>query len=463
MRWMILLILAAGVFGPAQQTPEADTLRVETRGPVFHMRLDDEPITPVTARYIERALREAASARAACLVLELDTPGGLVTSTQRIVKDILGSRVPVVVYVAPPGARAASAGVFITLASHVATMAPGTHIGAAHPVSIGGMPGTPPADTTSGRQQGGVMEEKILNDAVAWARSLAELRGRNAEWAALAVSESRSITATEAVAENVVDLVAADLDALLVQIDGREVELPGGRVEVLRTAGAEIRTMPMWWGEQLLAVLSNPNVAFLLLMFGFYGVLFEFYTPGWGVGGTLGAICLVLGFFGLAVLPINYAGLALLALGLGLFVAEAFFTSFGALTLGGVVCVVLGGLMLVDSPGGMLRVSATVVVPVALATAAITVFLVGSVVKAMRGRVQTGVEGMLGSEALAHEAFVPAEGRYHGMILTHGELWKAISAAPVAQGDAVEITGRDGLTLFVETGKIAKPQGLKAL
>ncbi len=466
MRWTILMLCLAAILGFLQETPQADSLRGEAAGLVLHARLDNEPITPVTERYLERVLREAASAQAACLVIELDTPGGLVESTQQIVKGILASEAPVVVYVAPQGARAASAGVFITMAGHVAAMAPGTHIGAAHPVSIGGMPGTPaPADTASGQQQGGpsVMEEKVLNDAVAWARSLAELRGRNAEWAALAVSESRSITATEAVAENVVDLVAADLDALLVQIDGREVELPGGRVEVLRTAGAEIRTMPMWWGEQLLAVLSNPNVAFLLLMFGFYGVLFEFYTPGWGVGGTLGAICLVLGFFGLAVLPINYAGLALLALGLGLFVAEAFFTSFGALTLGGVVCVVLGGLMLVDSPGGMLRVSATVVVPVALATAAITVFLVGSVVKAMRGRVQTGVEGMLGSEALAHEAFVPAEGRYHGMILTHGELWKAISAAPVAQGDAVEITGRDGLTLFVETGKIAKPQGLKAL
>ncbi len=452
MRWMILLILAAGVFGPAQQTPEADTLRVETRGPVFHMRLDDEPITPVTARYIERALREAASARAACLVLELDTPGGLVTSTQRIVKDILGSRVPVVVYVAPPGARAASAGVFITLASHVATMAPGTHIGAAHPVSIGGMPGTPPADTTSGRQQGGVMEEKILNDAVAWARSLAELRGRNAEWAALAVTESRSITATEAVAENVIDLIAEDLDDLLAQLDGREVTLPGGPA-VLRTAGAEVRAVPMWWGEQLLAVLSNPNVAFLLLMFGFYGVLFEFYTPGWGVGGTLGAICLVLGFFGLAVLPINYAGLLLIALALGLFVAEAFFPSFGALTLGGVVCLVLGGLMLVDSPTGLLRVSMAVVVPVALATGAITLFLVGGVVKAMRGRVQTGSEGMLGSEVVAHEAFVPVEGRYRGMVLAHGELWQAVSAAPVAAGDAVEITDREGLTLFVKAVK----------
>ena len=293
----------------------------------------------------------------------------------------------------------------------------------------------------------------MVNDAVAWSKSLAELRGRNVEWAALAVSESRSITNTEALDQNVIDLIAEDLDDLLAQMDGREVTLETGPV-TLRTAGAELRPLRMWWGDQVLEVISNPNVAFMLLMFGFYGILFEFYTPGWGVGGTVGAICLVLGFFGMAVLPINYAGLALIVLALGLFVGEAFVPSFGALTLGGVVCLVLGGLMLVDSPIQVMRVSATVVIPVALATAAITVFLVGSVVKVMRTRVQTGSEAMMGTEAVAQEAFAAQEGRYQGLVLTHGELWKAVSTTPVAAGDILEVDSREGLTLFAHpTGR----------
>lgn len=458
MRRMLLLMLMIGVGrAPDAARAQADAPVETANGVVLHLRLDNAPITPVSARFIERGIREAEAAGARCLIIELDTPGGLVESTQGIVKNIIASRVPVAVYVSPSGARAASAGVFITLASHVAAMAPGTHIGAAHPVTIGGAP-TPaptPVDTTSSEQdrRPSVMEQKMVNDAVAWSKSLAELRGRNVEWAALAVSESRSITNTEAVAQNVVDFTAENLQDLLARMDGREIALESGPV-TLRTAGAELRPLRMWWGDQVLAVISNPNVAFMLLMFGFYGILFEFYTPGWGVGGTLGAICLVLGFFGMAVLPINYAGLALMALALGLFVAEAFVPSFGALTLGGVVCLVLGGLMLVDSPIEVMRVSATVVIPVALATAAITVFLLGSVVKAMRARVQTGSEAMLGAEAVAQEAFAAKEGRYQGMVLTHGEWWKAVSATPVAAADILAIDNREGLTLFVHaTGR----------
>ena len=454
MRRILLLMLMIGVGGliPDVARAQADEPPEGANGVVIHIRLDNVPITPVSARFIARGIREAEEAGARCLIIELDTPGGLVESTQGIVKNIIASRVPVVVYVSPSGARAASAGVFITLSAHVAAMAPATHIGAAHPVTIGGAPTPAPADTTSGEQtqRPSVMEEKMVNDAVAWSKSLAELRGRNVEWAALAVSESRSITNTEAVEQNVVDLTAENLEDLLAQIDGREVELETGPV-TLRTAGAELRPLRMWWGDQVLAVISNPNVAFMLLMFGFYGILFEFYTPGWGVGGTVGAICLVLGFFGMAVLPINYAGLALMALALGLFVAEAFVPAFGALTIGGVVCLVLGGLMLVDSPIEVMQVSATVVIPVALATAAITVFLVGSVVKAMRGRVQTGSEAMMGTEAVAQEAFTAQDGRYQGLVLTHGELWKAVSTTPVAAGDILEIDSREGLMLFAHT------------
>jgi len=454
MRRILLLMLMIGAAGlaPDAARAQADEPPGAANGVVIHIRLDNAPITPVSARFIARGIREAEEAGARCLIIELDTPGGLVESTQGIVKNIIASRVPVVVYVSPSGARAASAGVFITLSAHVAAMAPATHIGAAHPVTIGGAPTPAPADTTSGEQtqRPSVMEEKMVNDAVAWSKSLAELRGRNVEWAALAVSESRSITNTEALEQNVIDLIAENLEDLLAQIDGREVELETGPV-TLRTAGAELRPLRMWWGDQVLAVISNPNVAFMLLMFGFYGILFEFYTPGWGVGGTVGAICLVLGFFGMAVLPINYAGLALMALALGLFVAEAFVPAFGALTIGGVVCLVLGGLMLVDSPIEVMQVSATVVIPVALATAAITVFLVGSVVKAMRGRVQTGSEAMMGTEAVAQEAFAAQDGRYQGLVLTHGELWKAVSTTPVAAGDILEIDSREGLTLFAHT------------
>ncbi len=449
-RILLTLLLAASGLAQGDARAQNDAAQDALGATVLHIRLNDEPITPVTARFIERALEKAAEEGAQCLVIELDTPGGLVTSTQAIVRNIIASDVPVVVYVSPSGARAASAGVFITLSSHVAAMAPATHIGAAHPVTIGGAPGAPP-DTTSSRRGSSVMEEKMVNDAVAWSKSLAELRGRNAEWAALAVSESRSITSTEALEQNVVDLLADDLPALLAQIDGREVELTEGRMRTLRTAGAVVHRESMWWGEKVLGVVSNPNVAFLLLMFGFYGVLFEFYSPGWGVSGTIGVICLVLGFFGMSVLPINYAGLLLIALALGLFVAEAFFTSFGALTLGGVVCMVLGGLMLVDTPVEMMKVSATVVVPVALATAAITVFLAGSVVKAMRGRIQTGADAMMGTEAVAQESFEAADGRYEGLVLTHGELWRAICPTPVTTGDILEIENREGLTLFVNT------------
>ena len=309
---------------------EADTARAQTsanaaRPVVVRVRLDNEAITPVVAHFIERALREAEEANAQCLVIELDTPGGLLDSTQRIVKDIVGSPVPVVVYVSPSTARAASAGVFITLASHVAAMAPGTRIGAAHPVEMGGLPITPPNPTQqpSEKEDEGApktvpaaspMEEKIVNDTKAWARGLAKLRNRNAEWAERAVEKSESIIASEAVEQQVVDLIAADLASLLKQIDGREITLQAGTAHEhtvqLRTTDAEIVTVEQWWGEKLLGVISNPNVALLLMMFGVYGILHELFSPGWGISGTLGVISLVLAFFGLSVLPINYAGLA---------------------------------------------------------------------------------------------------------------------------------------------------------
>ena len=425
---------------------------------VLYVPLENHPITPVIARHLDRALEDAEASGAVCLVIALDTPGGLIESTREMVKDILNSKVPVVVYISPSGARATSAGVFITLASHIAAMAPGTHIGAAHPVAIGGFPSQAPApekktpsdaDEDPMKRAAKTMEEKAVSDTRAWAISLAELRGRNADWAALAVTESKSLSSDEAVASNVVDFIAADLNELLGKLDGRSVKLAGGSV-TLQTRDAPVRTISLWWGDRLLGAISHPNIAFLLLMFGFYGILFELYTPGWGVAGTLGAFCLVLAFFGLAVLPLNYAGLALIVIAMALFVAEAFVTSFGALTVGGLVCLVLGGLMVVDSPVGFMRVSATVVVPVAVATAAITVFLVSRIVKGLRTPVRTGDQRMSDLTATADEAFHEEQGEYVGTVRVHGELWRAASASPVDAGTTLCIKGRRNLVLEVE-------------
>jgi membrane-bound serine protease (ClpP class) len=400
-----------------------------------------------------------------CAVIELDTPGGLMDSTQQIVKDILDARVAVIVYVSPAGGRAASAGLFITLSSHLAAMAPGTRIGAAHPVQIGGLPTGPqpvPSDERKGENGSGdeasrhePLEEKIVNDTVAWAKGLAQMRGRNVEWAALAVSKSEVLTDTEAIRDNVVELQATDFTDLLEQIHGREVTV-GQTTVRLRTADAEVRTMEMWWGERFLAVISNPNVVMFLMLFGVWGILFELNSPGWGVGGTLGVICLVLGFFGLSVLPVNYVALALIVIGLAMFVAEAYVTSFGTLTLGGIICLILGGTMLVDSPTGFIRVSLSVLVPIAVATGAISVFLLSRIVKAHRGRVQTGSEGLLEHEAVARVSFTADGGQFAGLVFVHGELWKARSETPIDEGESVIVVGRDGLSLDVEAAGHSK-------
>jgi membrane-bound serine protease (ClpP class) len=424
---------------------------------VLRIAIQDEAITPVTARFVERALLEAEQTKAECLLIELNTPGGLLQSTQQIVTAILASRVPVVVYVSPSGGRAASAGLFITLSSHVAAMAPGTRIGAAHPVQFGGLPIGPqqppnePVDDKAPAERGpSAMEEKLVNDTEAWARGLAKLRGRNQEWVATAVTESRVVLASEAVQQGIVELEAVDLDDLLEQLDGREILIGDTNVS-LRTADAKVRTMEMWWGEQFLAVISNPNVVMLLLMFGVYGILFELYSPGWGVAGTLGVVSLLLAFFGMSVLPVNYVGLALIVVALAMFAAEVTVTSYGALTVGGIVCLTLGGMMLVDSPTGFLRVSLGVLVPVAVATGVITVFLLSCIVRAHRQRVQTGGEALVDRQAVARGKFAPDSNGFHGQVFVHGEIWQARSTLPVSDGQIVRIKAREGLTLEIET------------
>lgn len=427
-------------------TPSSRTER-SLSGAVFTIRVE-AAITPVSAGFIRRAMREAGEAGAACLVIELDTPGGLMESTRQIVKDILASEFPIIVYVAPRGARAASAGVFITLASHIAAMAPATHIGAAHPVQMGGAPGQPAPDQEKDSGSGDTMEEKVVNDARAWARTLAELRHRNADWAAAAVTESQSIPSSEALELNVIDYVVADLPELLEVIDGREIETESGTV-TLHSRGAAVVPVDMWWGERILSLLSDPNLAFLLLMLGFYGILFEFYTPGWGVAGTAGIICLVLAFFGLAVLPVSYAGLVLIFLAVGLFVAEAFFPSFGMLTVGGGVCLILGGIMLIDSPVSVMRVSLSVVIPVAIGSAGVAFFLASRALQSFRIPVQTGAEGMVGETGTATLDFIEQNGSYAGTVLVHGEIWRANSDHQIAESERVRIKTCEGLTLTV--------------
>lgn len=467
MRGPICLIIAVALLASPVYLARAEEPAVAA-GEVVRVRIDDQAITPVTARFIDRALREAEDAGAACLVIELDTPGGLLQSTRHIVRSILGANVPVVVYVAPSGARAASAGLFITLAAHVAAMSPGTNIGAAHPVTLNGIPAPDPdrgrkgdekdeaeANEKENEQEAApaqrrrpAAEEKIVADTAAWARSLANLRGRNAEWAVLAVTESRSITSSEAAEQNVVDLLADNLRDLLTQLDGRTVAIAGQEIQ-LETAGAAVRTVDMWWGEQVLGVLSNPNVAFLLLVLGFYGIVFELYSPGWGVAGILGTLSLLLGFFALSILPVNYVGLALIALAMGLFVAEAVVTSYGALAVAGVVCMTLGGLMLIDSPAGFMRVSWAVLVPVAIATGIVVVFLVANIIKSQSSPKQTGREGLVGRTAETRGPFVERDGHYRGQVLIHGELWQAESAEPLSERETVVVQAMEGLLLHV--------------
>lgn len=438
---------------------------------VVRICLENEAITPVVARFLERAIREAEQLHAQCIVVELSTPGGYLDATERIVTTIFDSPVPIVVYVSPSGARAASAGVFVTMAGHFAAMAPATHIGAAHPIQIG-MPsqipgsGQSPGDEEDESSErlptASISEQKILNDTVARSRAIAEYRNRNAEWAAAAVAENRVDIAKDALAESVVDIIAKDVKDLLKQIDGRSVTVKRGGIEQtvqLQTNNATIRTIEMWWGEKLLAVISNPNIAILLMMFGVYGILYELYSPGWGISGTLGVVSLVLAFFGLSVLPINYAGLALVAVALALFAAEAFVASYGALTIGGIVCLILGGTMLVDTPHEFLRVSQSVLIPIAVATGLITAFLLSSVVKSQRSRVQTGAEGMIGLHGTASDKFLQQNDHFEGQILVRGEIWRARSSQPISNAQEVEVEDQHGLTLLVR-GNHGEPETL---
>lgn len=394
-------------------------------------------INPVSAEFIARSIEEAADARAEALIVELDTPGGLMESTRDIVRSILGSEVPVVIYVAPPGARAASAGVFISYAAHLVAMAPSTNIGAAHPVNIQGG-----ADTAS------VMTDKITNDAVAWIKSLAEKRGRNAEWAEKAVRESAAIPESEALELNVINYVSPSLDSLLSQIDGETVEVASGDV-VLETENSPVVFREMNLRYRILDKISNPNIAYILLMLGIYGLFFELANPGAIFPGVIGAICLILAFFALQTLPVNYAGLLLILLAIILFILEVKITSYGLLTIGGIASMFLGSLMLIESPpenlAPALTISLELIITFVLFTAAFFLFALSMAFKTHRARVTTGVEGLIGEEGIASTRIANT-----GRVNVHGEIWKAMSDAPIKKGERVRVVDVQGLTLRVE-------------
>lgn len=400
----------------------------------------DGAISPVTATYIQRGIKKAEKEKAECLLIYINTPGGLLKSTRVIVGNILESPVPVVVYVSPAGAHAGSAGVFVTMAAHIAAMAPGTNIGAAHPVTMqGGM------DT--------IMNEKSTNDAIAFIRTIAEKRARNSEWAENAVRRSESITGAEALQKKVIDLMAINTQDLLEQIDGRTVEVNSGGV-TLHTKGAEVHLLDMRFIEKLLNIISDPNIAYILLMLGFYGLLFELYNPGAIFPGIVGVIGLILGLYSLHTLPINYAGLALIVFGIILFLLEIKITSYGLLTVGGILSLLLGSLMLIrdDSSFEFVRISRSVILSFTIVSALFFLFVVGAGIKAQRTKPVTGLEGFIGATGVTLEALDPS-----GTVRVQGEIWQAESlSGRIEAGEKVSVRSMKNFKVYVEPLQTSK-------
>ena len=445
--------------------------------PVMVLTLRDA-IGPASADFIQSGLQAAQDRNASLVVLQLDTPGGLDTAMRDIIREIIASPIPVAIYVAPSGARAASAGTYMLYAAHIAAMAPGTNLGAATPVQIGGFPDLLPDDNeqegkkakqakkadqdkaedaegddaAEENQQpeptGDAMTHKMVNDAVAYIRSLAEMRGRNAEWAEQAVRQAASLSSEQAVEQGVVDLLAEDLTDLLRQIDGRVVKV--NNVETtMTTADAEVITYEPDWRNRLLAVITNPNVAYILMLLGIYGLFFELANPGYVLPGVIGGICLLLALYAMQVLPVNFAGVALILLGIAFMVAELFMPSFGALGIGGVISFIIGSIILFDVEGrGDLAISRSLILSVSAVTAVFFLIVIRMVFKAHRKPVVSGVEEMMGSIGEVVESF-----ERRGFVHVHGEEWQAETQQPVKAGDRVKVTGIAGLILKIEPTK----------
>lgn len=392
----------------------------------------EAPITPSISEYVCDAIERANKEDAKLIVIKMDTPGGLDEAMRSINKAILASKIPVVTYIYPEGSRAASAGAFIAMASHIIAMAPGTSIGACHPVALG-------------TQMDSVMVKKVANDAAAYLKSLAELRGRNTKWAELAVYEAKSSSATEALKEGVIDYIASSLEELLDSLNGKKIKMDGNEYIISLQKPYEIKELKMSLREKLLTILSNPNIAYILLVLGFYGLFFELSNPGSIFPGVVGSICLILAFYSLQTLPVNYAGLALMILSIILFALEAFVQSHGILAAGGIVSFILGSLMLFKG-GPMFQVSKGLIVSTAIISAAFFIWVISKGVKTFFIKPATGKEGLIGEKGIAQTP-IDSKG---GMCLVHGELWKAKSEERIEKGEEIEVVKVEGLTLFVK-------------
>jgi membrane-bound serine protease (ClpP class) len=469
MPWAVR-ILAAGILTllPAALLPATPAVILLTL---------EGAVSPATADYAVRGIRKAADSGAGLVVLRMDTPGGLDTSMRQVIKEILAAPLPVVVFVAPSGARAASAGTYILYASHIAAMAPGTNLGAATPVQIG-MPGTEPdkkpedkakdenkkgkdgKEGKDGKAQDGekpdaspqsTLTRKQIHDAAAYIRSLAQLRGRNAEWGERAVREAVSLSAQEAKRIDVIDIVADDVNDLLKQLDGRKITVQGVE-RTLQTKGAAVTAIEPDWRTELLAIITNPSIALILMMLGIYGLIFEFTNPGFVLPGVVGAICLLLALFALQLLPINYAGLGLILLGLAFVVAEAFLPSFGALGIGGTIALIIGAVILIEPEAQGYGVSLSFIVALGLTSALIVFSIVAMALKARRRGVVSGAEHIVGAPGVVLDDM-----QTQGWARVQGERWRIVSSAPLARGQKVRVTRIDGLTLNVEPEQDRSP------
>ena len=449
--WLLTLTTLCVTFGAPVAAPD------NGRPPVYVVPLKGA-VGPATAHVVMHGIAQARQGGAQLVVIEMDTPGGLDLSMRDIIQAILASPVPVASYVSPGGARAASAGTYILYASHIAAMAPGTNLGAASPVAIGiggphrpeAAPATTPTSTPASAPAEDTMTRKQMHDASAYIRGLAQLRHRNAEWAERAVREAVSLSANEAVAQRVADLVAPDLPSLLRQLDGRRVEVASA-TRVLHTADAPVITLAPDWRSRLLAVITEPSVALILMMIGIYGLIFEFSTPGMVVPGVAGAICLLLGLFALQMLPVNYAGLALIALGIGCMVAEMFLPSFGALGVGGIVAFAFGAVMLIDTDVPGFGIPLALVGGLSLLSAAFVFGMSTLMLRARRRPVVSGADTMVGTIGVVLDDL-----EQDGWAQVHGEQWRVHSGTPLARGQPVRVTARRGLVLDVVAAEPAR-------